>query len=191
MFCENCGKKIVDGNLYCPNCGTQVIKVESNPHNQKSVSLSSSNINNKWWFRFVKVLYVLAYAVVVLVIVIGGYSSKQGGGIDLDKSTITCTNGKSYSPGKNNIYLYSDNISSYDDDHIRILCAYDTLNFYSFTPPAIKNYSFYSVTKPVDWSESWQIWFWGIIITIIVFELIRRTFYYIVLGRKFIKGYKS
>lgn len=200
MHCYNCGVKTNSDDKFCLNCGTNLsVQNTTKPKKlfetreetydeelpQKPKNKKPNDLEQKWWFRFIKVVYVLAYIVAVLLVSFGGYDSKSGGGIDTEKSTIRCNNGKSYSPAKNNISVYSDNFGIFEEPHVRILCAYDTLNFYSYTAPSSKNYIFEVVQMPVNWSPAFQIWFWGYIIVIVLFEVIRRTFFYIVTGKKF------
>lgn len=204
MHCHNCDEKVNEGAKFCLNCGANLnVQNAVRPKKlfdskeqdydeeptQTPKEKKPNHLEQKWWFRFIKVIYILAYIVAVLLVSFGGYSSKSGGGIDAEKSTIRCNNGKSYSPAKNNISVYSDDFGIFEEPHVRILCAYDTLNFYSYTAPSSKNYSFDVVKKPTNWSPAFQVWFWGFVITILFFEAVRRTFYYIVTGRKFFSNY--
>jgi uncharacterized membrane protein YvbJ len=55
MFCDNCGNKIQQGHKFCMTCGQTV--------SCRSVGETSANHvhDQKWWFRLVKVLYIVFY----------------------------------------------------------------------------------------------------------------------------------
>lgn len=63
MFCENCGNKIANDDKFCGGCGSGVSRneivsqtVNSIEHNQKPKELE-----NKSWFRLMKVIYTFFY----------------------------------------------------------------------------------------------------------------------------------
>lgn len=54
MFCEKCGSEIKKEDKFCVECGHPA--VVSTKSEQPSLTL-----NDKWWHRLLKVLYVIAY----------------------------------------------------------------------------------------------------------------------------------
>src|SRR5437868_1279226 len=142
MFCENCGNKILDKYTFCSKCGTKVKATDSSTPKVEEMK-TAHNLEGKAWYRFVKVVYIIVFVVALLAAIGIAFATKPTRTFDTQNSLIVCDNNKSYVPSKNNIYLYSDYISSYDETDIKILCKYDTLNFYSHNNEFIpKNYTF-------------------------------------------------
>jgi len=74
MHCENCGNKIIESHSYCANCGKQVgadINSQVSPNiNTKSLS----HLKTKWWYRLIKVIYLICLAISLLFVVLVSYS---------------------------------------------------------------------------------------------------------------------
>jgi uncharacterized membrane protein len=67
MFCTNCGKKIKEGGVFCSECG-HLVDITSP---KKSPIEKSINIQNeKWWYRLLKVLYLIALLPLLGIIII-------------------------------------------------------------------------------------------------------------------------
>lgn len=187
MFCENCGHKIKDENNFCQNCGTSA----TNKTIEKTKDFSSSkhlNLEKKAWFRTLKVFYILFILLVLGGIIAMSISSIPRKTLNGDVSSIVCDNGKSYAPNKNQIYVYGSQkeLDSYDDEKARILCKYDSLNFYAHTNEFIgKNYQFKPFYNKAEGIGSW-LGYTGLafLIAIIVFKLIKIVFFYIAIGEK-------
>lgn len=58
MFCENCGTKLQDGHRFCTTCGHSTVQPERNNPASQAVTAS---LNEKWWQRFLKVIYIVLY----------------------------------------------------------------------------------------------------------------------------------
>lgn len=56
MFCENCGSKLKESHKFCTKCGYSN-ELETT---QKTFS-SSDHLDQKWWPRLAKVIYVVLY----------------------------------------------------------------------------------------------------------------------------------
>ncbi len=58
MYCEHCGNKIDTSHKFCIKCGHAVSPSQARvtPYYQ-----SAQGLNDKWWQRLLKVLYVIAY----------------------------------------------------------------------------------------------------------------------------------
>jgi len=156
-----------------------------------------TELNNKMWYRFLKVIYVLIFIPIFILAFFAGYMSTEPK-FDNEKSYIKCDNGKELKLSENNISLYSNYIGSYDDKLIRLLCTKDvrdelvkkygkidvgtTLTQDEFNRLYENNYNLVPFYTERSWTKAIGISFLWIIVATFFFELIRRTFYYIVLG---------
>lgn len=187
MFCQNCGHTIENENNFCQNCGAS----GSSKKPEKVVDSHSSKhliLEKKAWFRTLKVFYILFILVVLGIIIAVSISSIPRKTLNGETSSISCDNGKSYAPSKNQIYVYGSQkeLDSYDDEKARILCKYDTLNFYAHTNEFIgKNYQFRPIYNKPEGVGSW-LGYTGLafLIAIVVFTLIKMIFFYIAIGEK-------
>lgn len=58
MFCEKCGNKIDGSQKFCNKCGNPTDQIEKkNPR----IETPMTTLNEKWWQRFLKVLYIISY----------------------------------------------------------------------------------------------------------------------------------
>lgn len=142
-------------------------------------------LNSKIWYRTLKVFFILVFLFIVA-IYIGIISSKLAHTINLEKSTIKCELGNEVLSLKDAGILGPIHyIDTFVDDLIRIKCGK-----IDFIPSEnrfsnLNNEGNYSTNLIYD--NNWV----GIIVRIIVFttllailfEIIRRIFYYIVLGK--------
>ena len=62
MFCKSCGNKLSETSKFCTKCGKVVeeISVEK--------STKSEELEQKWWYRLAKVLYVGTYFPLLILI---------------------------------------------------------------------------------------------------------------------------
>ncbi len=154
---------------------------EDNNHN-------GLHLEKKLWYRFVKVIYFVFFFLFVLFVVMLASSERPYVNVDSNKSLITCNNGKIYSAGKNSIYLDSDgSLSDYNEENVRKLCEYDILNDYldKYKRPENVNYKL-NVGYYGSWEEVIKILVIGEIIVFLVFEIIKRVFLYIAVGKSMI-----
>lgn len=65
MFCENCGNKTGLNYKFCDKCGHLNVHSE-----ERKVSAEQSTvvINDKWWQRLLKVLYIISYLPLLILI---------------------------------------------------------------------------------------------------------------------------
>jgi len=65
MFCKNCGNKIEKDLKFCTKCGNSVVynEKENFKINQKIIIL-----NDKWWHRLLKVIYIITYIPLLLIV---------------------------------------------------------------------------------------------------------------------------
>ena len=144
-------------------------------------------MEKKAWYRALKVIYIVIIVIAVLAIGAISWSAKPTKTLDGYNSSIACNNGKSYAPSKNNIYPYSweSGLSSSDDKDARILCKYDTLNFYSHSTEYIeKNYTFIPVYDDMKYGSWIGYTILAFFILWLVSYLIKIGFFYIAVGDK-------
>ena len=178
MHCENCGNKLDNSDKFCTKCGTPV-QLEGKEHISKH-----SASEEKWWYRLLKVAYILLYVGSIGIVCIVAFSTMPHRTLDGNLSTIQCNNGKSYAPAENSIYVYGDSLSSYDDKNARILCAYDRTNYYSYTAPAYKNYTFVPSYNEADYGSWYFYSLLALFITWTILKLIRLGVQYVAFGSK-------
>ena len=65
MYCEHCGNKIEQGYKFCTKCGHSTIPVQTRTPSTSQPELS---LNDKWWHRLLKVLYVVFYLPLLVII---------------------------------------------------------------------------------------------------------------------------
>ncbi len=58
MYCEHCGTKLEQGHKFCTKCGHSTVPTQPSA---KTIVQQTSTLNEKWWHRLLKVLYVLAW----------------------------------------------------------------------------------------------------------------------------------
>lgn len=163
-----------------------------------------SYLNNKMWYRFLKVAFALFFLFVVafpIGFTIDEYLPEKV--IDKDKTEIICKYGnkKTLSPKMLDLYMYDGwKASSYDNEKILRLCNAENEKI------EVKNFSTDEMVqanlkdfigagfevKPIYKMEGSYLKIilyslLSLVITLIVFEIFRRIFYYIVLGKAFPK----
>jgi len=188
IFCHKCGKKIEAEDEFCQSCGAKISVADNdNKHLPSHKNLKREDLERKAWYRFLKVIYIVV--IVIAILAIGGisWSTKPTKTLDGYNSSIVCNNGKSYAPSRNNIYPYSyeTELNYSDDKDARILCKYDTLNFYSHSNEFIeKNYTFTPVYNELKYGSWIGYTILAFFILWLFAYLIKIGFFYIAIGEK-------
>ena len=73
MYCEHCGNKIQDGYKFCTKCGN--LAVSELPRKVEKIQLSEHN--DKWWYRLLRVMYILMYIPLPFILMIVWSSSNS------------------------------------------------------------------------------------------------------------------
>lgn len=180
-FCHQCGNRVGKGDSFCEHCGTEIgHDVATSRKEMRPVY----ELEGKAWYRAVKVTYLLVVCICVLSTIGIAYGVMPERQIDGDKSLIACNNGNVYAPSDNSIFIYGDELSSYQDEHARILCKHNSTAYYSYSEHIPLNYTF----KPVYIMPDYASWFGGVLLAIAiqagVLMLLRIAFFYITLGKK-------
>ena len=155
------------------------------------------DLNSKWWYRLLKVVYVGLFVIAL----IGGYElivDSYNTEVDNKASFIKCENGQKFYLEENNFYIsWSNELRGAGDVIARSmsLCAgipvenFNILNFVEDRDSnqmgnvrsLKKNYELVVVDK-VLWGDFLITIFLIILFIPLIFELIRRSFYYVILG---------
>ncbi len=185
IFCHKCGNKLNVKDEFCQSCGVKII-ADENKKESNHKSLKRSDLEKKAWYRALKVIYIIIIIIAVIITGIISWSSKPETNLDGNKSSIACDNGKSYTPNRNDIYIYGKELSSYDDAHARILCKYDSINFYSsyYSGYIEKNYTFTPVYEDTKYGSWLGYNILAFIILWFVAYIIKISFFYIAIGEK-------
>lgn len=146
-----------------------------------------TDLNAKWWYRLVKVAYLL-FALLIVIVVVSVVVDAYDRTFNDNESYVSCNDGRKFFVDK--MGMYGDYVSSYDDKSFRTWCATTMvtedgtkkLKLINGPVPEEKNYTFVAVYTPRDWTGtigSSALW---IAVILLVSEGIRRIFYYIILG---------
>lgn len=164
--------------------------------------IESKNTDQPWekkaWFRMSKVIYYLAAFLALLIVLVVAYSLRPSSHTytDGDKTIVACNNGKKV---RNRIRYISENsdISFSDDIELKSLCKYGNSDLITALEhqkqgelPVDRNYrlEFYQTTNNYgSWEEAFATLLVGIPLVILVFEIIKRIFLYITIGKNPLK----
>lgn len=147
------------------------------------------NLEEKFAYRAIKVLYILSFALVILISGVIGWDSKPQKYIDSSLSYIQCSNGNKYTFDAVGIYAYSKKqFTEYNDRDARFACAYAKKYDYSnnLPIPNQKNYttSFIESVRG-SWGAAIAWWFFGVLGGYILLNVAKETLLYLFLGKKF------
>lgn len=180
MYCEKCGNSIEEHDKYCDKCGSLI-------ENIKHAKTGAKMPEQKAWYRLLKVLYIILFILSILIAGVVSIAAIPKKYLDTNLSTIKCDNGKVYSISKNNIFALSSGLTSYEDKNARILCQYDTLDYYNprYSNQKINlNYAFSPSYVNPDYSSWLAFSLIGFAATWLFLKLIRIGVLYITVGKK-------
>lgn len=184
IFCHKCGNKLEAEDEFCSSCGgkNSIQPTHKNTH----TSIKREDLEKKPWYRALKVFYIVTIIAIIFIIGAVSISSIPTKKLDGDLSIIKCNSGKTYAPSKNSIYVYGKDFSSYDDEHARILCQYDSTNYYSvyYSGYIAKNYTLLPVYQEVKYGEWAGYTLLAFFIAWVVLKGLKIGFFYIVIGEK-------
>ena len=149
---------------------------------------TTSELNRKWWYRLLKVLYTLFAIFVVIIAILLIFDTTQAS-FDDKASYVKCDDGRQFPVDK--IGMYSDYVGLDNDKSFRFWCAttitdgVDGKKKYVYNDgvaPSTKNYTFIAKDKPRDWPATIGYSLLSVLAVVAITEIIRRIFYYIILG---------
>ncbi len=149
-----------------------------------------SELNSKWWYRLLKVSW-LFFALIGIISAITISWNNNGSEFDPISSKVVCNDGRHFPVDK--IGMHSEfSVYSFDET-FRTWCSTEMVNDNGVlklkkidgTISPEKNYAFIAEHTPHDWVGF--IWYslLSIFCIYFVFEVIRRIFYYVILGSIF------
>lgn len=168
------------------------------------------DLESKVWFRFLKVIFVFAYLATFLAVLVFAYFSKPYAVTDEYNSRIVCDNGKVYKAGDNGGIDPGQalaeqlggkrvdlNGATPEKDKATLLClGYE----HGFVPDFLTDAEMsklQSQTPPykVEIVKKTEGSWWSFIgytilalfIVVLIFEVIKRSFLYIAVGKKFLR----
>jgi len=160
----------------------------------------NQNLESKIWFRFLRVVFIFIYLLCFYVVLVSAYNSKPYTVIDSYNSLIVCDNGTRYKAGKNNIdgkeawagqlitteqdYMTDQQLNEYEAKiQATHLCQSESV-FIPDDPP----YRVELVRETVgNWWSFIGYTVLALFTVVVIFELIKRSFFYIVIGKRFLK----
>lgn len=89
MYCENCGNKLDTSHKFCTKCGHSAASTDS-----KITKQNHSTLDERWWHRLLKVLYIIAYLPLLLIIPL--VWSENSSSYDYYSRTYTDTIGEAF-----------------------------------------------------------------------------------------------
>ncbi len=146
-----------------------------------------SYLNTKWYYRFVKVLFISFSLMLILIVVLAiFFNSKPQQEFDGQKSYIVCNNGTKFIPHDKGVDLYIDYVGSYDTDTLNSWCGYKSSN--PLLDGIYQDFKFFPAYKTNgSWFLTIAYSLIALLGTLFIVQVIRRLFYYIVLGKIFPK----
>lgn len=160
------------------------------------------NLENKCFYRLVKVMYVFFLAVCFIIIGLLGWETKPYQVIDGDISYFTCPNGERHSFDSLDLYVYSSSFSSSDAEKAISECNKHHKKNEPVTDSALlkifnSNSNHWKIaygdpypttriyTTRGSWVEVIQWWVLGFFVVFLIINVIKQSLLYIVYGKKF------
>jgi len=145
------------------------------------MKLTIEQLKEKTWYRFLKVIYALAF-IIIIVFAVALIFDSTSPRYDNDNSYIKCNNGKEFKLSelnKNGTHISGPYIDTGEDRLLNFDCIWRGAS----ADPNIKGYKFIGIYTARNWFKiMWQSLL-SIAIALIIFEVIKRIFYYILLGK--------
>ncbi len=162
--------------------------------------METKDLESKVWFRFLKVVFVFVYIATLILVVLFAYSLKPYTTIDNDNSFIVCINGTKYNAGANGIDAFEAEAERlgatqvYTNGFVPDTTAKEKANELCLGTNTLGRGLFADVPQYTVELANKTVGNWwsfagytalALFIVIVVFELIKRSFFYIAIGRKF------
>jgi len=152
----------------------------------------------KWFYRLVKVMYVFFLAIGFIGVLCVGWNLKPHQYINNEKSYLICPDGTKYSFKSLDLYFYTSSFfSDYERETVIKTCNNNLIkstdpkefHFENLIPIDGDPYPTHIVYKTrSSWIEVIKFWFFGSLIVFLIFNVIKQSLLYIVYGKKFTLG---
>ncbi len=142
-------------------------------------------LNSKIWYRLLKVIYIFFILVFAIGALVGGYLVSREA--DSKKTMIICEDGNEYNASKENIHIYDSYISQSDLKDAQKLCQFKgDIKLYlgesNLVVPENNNPHIKFIPK-FNMVFATLIGIGYLALVLLGFEILRRIFYYVVLGK--------
>lgn len=140
-----------------------------------------AELENRVWYRLLKVLFIFVYIAVLLLSETLTFHAPEKV-IDNKATLIRCADGRSFSPASQDLYLTSY-IWQDDQQKIQALCS-DPSDVHKNPYADVRNYTVNTVYIQVgSWGHTALVCFLVLVCVHLTMSLIKRTFFYIAIGR--------
>lgn len=167
------------------------------------MTMQKLDLENKWFYRLVKVMYIFFLAAGLIGVFCTGWGSKPYQLVDTRKSYFTCPDGTKHSFHSLDLYFYSkESFSDYDAEKVIGQCnkkhlkkgeAVTDLTLIKFLDADKHWEGINGDPYPTNWvyktEGSWieaiKWWILGSLVAFLIFNVIKQSLLYIVYGKKF------
>ncbi len=143
----------------------------------------------KWFYRLVKVMYVFFLTTGFIGVLCIGWNSKPYQVIDNKKSYLNCPDGTRYSFDSLDLYFYSKQpFSAYDGKKAIEKCNKKMSNRhpkFGYDLAFDEKFISWSFKTNGSWIEAIEWWLLGSLIVFLIINIIKQSLIYVVYGKKF------
>lgn len=153
-----------------------------------SKKLTKESLEDKAWFRFLKVIYILSFLLAITAILFTAWSYKPYKVIDGSETKFGCIYGTDLLDKlqARKITSISSNFDGYiNNEHNQSEILNKLLGFCStnYSPGGI-NFGGFKEKTQYSWALVLEIIIIGLLSTIVFFEIVKKAFFYIIIGKK-------
>jgi len=164
-----------------------------------------SELQSRWWYRFIKVLYTGCFLLVFIFFLASFYYENKSYPMNYSKTRITCLDSqKSFDIDKSELNLVDDKLSNEQQEALALkycrgkeIARQSSIDLSKYGARRVSNpflsgsflisnsvftASYGVMEEKIDWSSLLIQLLYLIVTEAFLFELFRRIFYYIVLG---------
>ena len=150
--------------------------------------LAKESLEDKAWFRFLKVIYILAFLFASATILFTAWSYKPYKVIDGSETKFGCVYGtdlldKLHARKITSVSSYFDGYISNEQNQSEILNKLLGFCSSNYSPGGI-NFDGFKEKNQYSWALVLKIILIGFLCTIVLFEIVKKIFFYIVIGKK-------
>jgi hypothetical protein len=199
MICLKCEKEIDNDSKFCEFCGNKT-EISQNPETKSLLKnrrglREIEELNKKMWYRLLKVIYLASLTLLIAFLIVLSFEEKPRKEFDGYNTLIHCKGGATYKAGENDIPFLKPTDFSIRNS-LKQLCMSgkfperESSQYHLSDLP--KNYTLTYAYKDIgSWKSVFGASMISSVLVLIAFEISRRVFYYIYLGKLFPKKHKE